>query len=260
MYAPGKILRAGGGDPANARTQIVDMTAASPAWTETAPMANPRRRMNTPILLDGSIMAVGGTRSGDTESQAILEGEIWNPDTKAWSEVASMAEARMYHSTALTLPDGRVVTAGGEADGIRRAQIYSPPYLFKGPRPSITSSPASTGYGAAFSVGTDSADIAKVALLRPSGVTHAIDMNQRYVPLSFTKSGTTLNVTAPGERQPRAARATTCSSSTNSQGVPSVAAWVRVGGRGTTPPPRRRRARPRRRPRSAPRRRPAPRR
>ena len=235
MYAPGKILRAGGGDPSIARTQIFDGTASSPAWTETAPMANPRRRMNTPILLDGSVMAVGGTRRSDDESQAILEGEIWNPDTKTWSRVASMAEARMYHSTALVLPDGRVVTAGGEAAGIRRAQIYSPPYLFKGPRPSITSHPSSTGYGAGFTVGTDSTDIAKVALLRPSGVTHAIDMNQRYVPLTFTKSGTTLNVTAPPSAN-HAPPGWYMLIATNSQGVPSVAKWVRVGG-GTTPPP-----------------------
>ena len=157
-------------------------------------------------------MAVGGTRRSDDKAQAVLQGEIWNPDTKTWSEVSSMAEARMYHSTALTLPDGRVVTAGGEAEGRLRAQIYSPPYLFKGPRPTITSSPATASYGAGFTVGTDSADIAKVALLRPSGVTHAIDMNQRYVPLSFTKSGTSLNVTAPASARHRAARATTCSS------------------------------------------------
>jgi len=162
MYEPGKILRAGGGDPAMARTQVIDMNAASPAWEETSPMAFPRRRMNTPILLDGSVMAVGGTRQSDDASQAILQGEIWSPGTKQWSEVASMAEPRMYHSTALTLPDGRVVTAGGEADGILRAQVYSPPYLFKGPRPAITSNPSSTGYGATFSVGTDATDVAKV--------------------------------------------------------------------------------------------------
>ncbi|HSL75957.1 MAG TPA: kelch repeat-containing protein, partial [Candidatus Limnocylindrales bacterium] len=37
MYLPGKILRAGGGDPAIKRAAVVDMTAASPAWREIAP-------------------------------------------------------------------------------------------------------------------------------------------------------------------------------------------------------------------------------
>jgi PKD repeat protein len=236
MYAPGKILRAGGGDPAMNRTQLIDMTASTPTWRETAAMAFPRRRMNTPILLDGSIMAVGGTRRSDDKTQAVLDGEIWNPDTERWTTVAAMSEARMYHSTALVLPDGRVVTAGGEAEGRLRAQIYSPPYLFKGPRPAISSSPASTAYGSSFTVSTDSTDIAKVALLRPSGVTHAIDMNQRYVPLSFTTSGTSLNVTAPPSAN-HAPPGYYMLIVTNAQGVPSVAKWVRLGGASTPPPP-----------------------
>jgi PKD repeat protein len=235
MYGAGKILRAGGGDPATNRTQVIDVNAADPQWRETAPMAFPRRRMNTPILLDGTIMAVGGTRQADDKTQAILDGEIWNPETERWTTVAAMSEARMYHSTALVLPDGRVVTAGGEADGRLRAQVYSPPYLFKGPRPVISSSPGSAGYGSRFTVSTDATDIAKVALLRPSGVTHAIDMNQRYVPLSFTKSGTTLDVAAPRSAND-APPGYYMLVVTNAQGVPSVATWVRLGG-GATPPP-----------------------
>ena len=162
-----------------------------------------------------------------------------------------MAEARMYHSTALVLPDGRVVTAGGEAAGIRRAQIYSPPYLFKGPRPSITSHPSSTGYGAGFTVGTDSTDIAKVALLRPSGVTHAIDMNQRYVPLTFTKSGTTLNVTAPPSAN-HAPPGWYMLIATNSQGVPSAAGGSASAAARPRPCRPRRRAPPRPRPHGHP--------
>jgi hypothetical protein len=212
MYAPGQILRAGGGDPAVARSQIIDTTAAAPKWEETSAMAFSRRRMNTPILLDGSVMAVGGTRASDNEAQAILDGEIWSPATKTWKTVASMSEARMYHSTALTLPDGRVVTAGGEAGGRLRAQVYSPPYLFKGSRPVITSSPASAQYGAGFTVSTNVTNIAKVALMRPSAVTHAIDMNQRYVPLTFTQTGSDLAVTAPPSAN-HAPPGYTCSSS-----------------------------------------------
>ncbi|HEX2105388.1 MAG TPA: galactose oxidase-like domain-containing protein [Solirubrobacteraceae bacterium] len=236
MYAPGKILRAGGGDPAFARTQIIDTTAATPRWEETAAMAFPRRRMNTPILADGSIMAVGGTRSSDSASQAILDGEIWNPATKTWKTVASMAEPRMYHSTALMLPDGRVVTAGGEAGGRLRAQIYSPPYLFKGTRPTITSAPSSTEYGATFTVGTDATNIAKVALMRPSAVTHAIDMNQRYVPLTFSQTGSELSVTAPPSAN-HAPPGFYMLIVTNSAGVPSVAKWVKLGGGTAVPPP-----------------------
>ena len=235
-YAPGKILRAGGGDPAMNRTQIIDMNAADPQWEETAGMAFPRRRMNTPILADGSIMAVGGTRASDDATQAVLDGEIWSPTTKQWTTVASMTEARMYHSTALLLPDGRVVTAGGESTGRLHAQVYSPPYLFKGPRPTITSSPSDAAYGASFTVGTDATDIEKVGLIRPSGVTHAIDMNERYVPLSFSASGTQLTITGPASAN-HAPPGYYMIVVVNSNGVPSVAKWVHFAGAGTPPPP-----------------------
>jgi PKD repeat protein len=236
MYEPGKILRAGGGDPAMNRTQVIDMNAANPQWEETAPMAFPRRRMNTPILADGSIMAVGGTRQADDDTQAVLDGEIWSPATKQWTTVASMSEARMYHSTALLLPDGRVVTAGGESGGRLRAEIYSPPYLFKGQRPTITASPDQAGYGATFSIATDVSDIAKVAIIRPSGVTHAIDMNERYVPLGFTASGNQLTVDAPPSAN-HAPPGYYMIVVVDSKGVPSVARWIHLGAATPPPPP-----------------------
>ena len=228
-YAPGKILRAGGGDPASGQSAVVDMTAPTPAWRSVEPMAFPRRRMNLPILADGTVMAVGGTRSSDNAAEAVLQGEIFDPATDQWSTVASMAEARMYHSIALLLPDGRVLTGGGEAGGRLRAQIYSPPYLFKGPRPTVSSAPGSAGFGTSFTVSTpDAADISSVALIRPSAVTHALDMNQRYVPLSFTRSSGALTVTAPtnGNVAPPGYYMMIIK---NSAGVPSVASWVRVG-------------------------------
>lgn len=139
----------------------------------------------------------------------------------------------MYHSTALLLPDGRVVAAGGEASGELHAQIYSPPYLFKGARPTIDSAPASAVYGSSFSIASpDAAEIATVALIRPGAVTHAIDMNQRYVPLSFTRGDGSLTVEAPAapELAPPGYYLLVIE---NGSGVPSVAQWIRLG----APPP-----------------------
>jgi len=144
-----------------------------------------------------------------------------------------MSEARMYHSTALLLPDGRVVTAGGESTGRLRAQIYSPPYLYKGSRPAITANPDQVGYGDSFSVGTDTSGVSSVSLIRPSGVTHAIDMNQRYVPLSFTQSGSTLTVTGPPSAN-HAPPGYYMLIVKDAAGTPSVARWVHIGA-ATTP-------------------------
>jgi Domain of unknown function (DUF1929)/Bacterial Ig domain len=236
LYEPGKIMRFGGGDPAHARTAVIDMNASTPVWQETAPMAFARRRANSVILADGSVMAIGGTGRSDDANAAVFAGEIWNPVTKTWKTVASMEEGRMYHSSAVLLPDGRVYSAGGNNHTShlpnwtgKRAQIYSPPYLFQGPRPTISSAPGSASYGATFTVGSpDAADIASVALIRPSATTHAYNMEQRYIPLSFSGGGGSLTVTAPTNRNV-APPGYYMLVLKNSAGVPSVARFVRLG-------------------------------
>ncbi len=229
MYAPGKIIRAGGGNPAFANTAVVDMNAPAAQWRQLSPMNHARRRHNLTILADGTVMAVGGTARSDDLSGAVYEGEIWNPATETWTLTAAMTHDRMYHSTALLLPDGRVLTAGGEYAGRLNAQIFSPPYLFKGTRPAITAAPASVAFGAGFSIGftTDGSSVDSVALVRPSAVTHAFDHNQRYVPLSFSVNGGTITATAPanGNVAPPGYYMLIVK---DSKGVPSVAAWVRV--------------------------------
>src|SRR6185369_1773237 len=138
-------------------------------------------------------------------NNAIKPAELWSPNTQTWQTMASMAKPRLYHSTALLLPDARVLVAGGgrfdnqaaSTDQLN-AEIYSPPYLFKGTRPAITSAPAQIGYGATIGVQTpDASRIAKVALVKLGSVTHAFNADQRYVPLAFTAGSGNLNVQTP---------------------------------------------------------------
>src|SRR5258708_18927140 len=119
------------------------------------------------------------------------------PATGQFSVMASIAVYRGYHSTALLLADGRVLSAGGNVGG-PNAKIFSPPYLFAGARPSIASAPVSAGYGQTVFVGTpDAASVSKVTLLRQASVIHTNSMNQGFQFLSFTKTSTRLNVTMP---------------------------------------------------------------
>jgi hypothetical protein len=194
----------------------------------------PRRRLNMVILADGEVMAVGGTRSADdlgdgVSTGAVYEGEIWNPATELWTVVPRMTNDRMYHSSAMLLPDGRVLTAGGEFNGRMNAQIYSPPYLFMGQRPEIISSPATVSYGSGLSIGvtTDGSPITSVALIDLSAVTHAFNHNQRYVPLTFSQAGNTISATAPPNAN-YAPPGYYMLVVKDSKGVPSVAKFVRV--------------------------------
>jgi YVTN family beta-propeller protein len=232
MYRPGQIIRMGGGDPALTQAAVINMNDANPQFRDIAPMNFPRRRHDALILLDGQVLVVGGTTDGDNAANAILEPELWDPDTETWNVMAPMAEARMYHSSTVLLPDGRVVAGGGEAAGRQHAEIYSPPYLFKGPRPVISIAPEVAAYGTTFPIeSAEFADIVSVAILRPSGSTHGIDYNQRYVPLDFTVDGQTLLVDAPIDSNlaPPGLYLLTIK---NSIGVPSEATWIKIGDAG----------------------------
>jgi hypothetical protein len=245
MYRAGKVLKSGtsaNSDPpyiASQRTTLVlDMTQPSPAWRQTPPMAFPRAYHNLTLLPDGTLLATGGNQTTDTfdETQAVLAAELWSPVTETWTTLASMSVPRGYHSVALLLPDGRVLVTGGGRFGNPagnyqdkfNAQIYSPPYLFKGTRPAITSVATSVSYGSTFSVATpDAAQIASVVFMRMGAVTHGFNQSQSYVPLAFTSMGGFLNVQAP----PGGADAVPgyyLLFIVDTNGVPSVASIVRL--------------------------------
>lgn len=218
----------------------IDLTALSPppAWTRTADMHFPRTNVSGVLLPDGTILAVGGQRNGkwNPDPQPVLETEIYDPRTDTWTLTPPMAHPRQYHSIAVLLPDGRVLTAGGvdPSPGVverdqRSMEVFSPPYLFNSPRPTIGGAPAGMGYGAAFDITTaDADDIDSVALLRPCAMTHHTDAGQRYVKLKITgRAPNTVTVQAPAEANV-APPGHHMLFILNANGVPSEAAWVQL--------------------------------
>jgi PKD repeat protein len=242
MYEPGKIMYVGGGWTTNT-AEIIDLNAGAPAWQWTGSMSAPRRHLNATLLPTGEVLVTGGTSGTafNDVSLAVHSAEVWNPTTGIWTTLASNTIGRTYHATSILLPDGRVLhTGSGEGSNMpseRNAELFSPPYLFKGPRPSITGAPTEVGYGATFSVSTPEADsIAQVSLIRLGVTTHAFDMNQRFQRLSFTDAGDgTLTVTAPASRND-APPGHYMLFILDGNGVPSVAAIVKVG-EDLAPPP-----------------------
>ncbi len=234
MYQPGKVLYAGGGRTEMNGAEIIDLNQASPQWQKTNPMAYPRRQLNATILPTGEVLVTGGSSGSDfsDESRAVYAAESWNPATRAWTTLASSSVIRVYHSTALLLKDGRVlVTGGGDGAGTTNrynAEIFSPPYLFKGTRPAISSAPTAVGYGQTFFVGISAAAaIRRVTWVRLGSVTHAFNSNQRFNELAFAQTTGGLNVKAPGNRN-LAPPGHYMLFILNDKGVPSTARIVRI--------------------------------
>jgi hypothetical protein len=177
----------------------------------------------------------------------VYDAELYDTDTGTWRTLGAANRIRQYHSTAILLPDGRVMTGGGGICGEcqrvgyleRNIEYFTPPYLYGAdgqlaPRPAITAAPATASYASVFSVTSPQAgSIAKVGLVGLGAPTHGDDQGQRYVPLTFSASGTTLNVSSPANVN-QAPPGYYMLFVVDSNGVPSVARMVQLTA--TAPP------------------------
>ena len=237
--------------PATNSVAVIDLTAAQPAFHPTAPLHSSRVHLNATLLPDRTVLVTGGASQHENNELGIAEqpgqarrqAEIYDPSTDSWRAVASAVVARMYHSVALLLPDGRVVTAGNNPSKGQhvawnqdpdheemRLEIYSPPYLFRGSRPVITSVPHEWQYGQTVQVQSSQAQGIKWASLIKSGVTtHSFDTGQRLVdvPIDASRRVDSLavhvpdnpNIAPPGWYMLFLA---------DQDGVPSVATWINL--------------------------------
>ncbi len=208
----------------------LNLTASTPKFTAITSMPEARANMNSVQLPDGKILVVGGNGQGNF-NVAYYQTLLFDPANNSWTPLASQTRRRAYHSTALLLPDGRVLSAGdngGTPGGGNTFEIYSPSYLFKGPRPVINYAPTSAVWGNNVVVGTTT-PVTKLVLIAPSSTTHATDMHGRVVELQISASagGGTANVAGipsdgsvpPGPYMLFAVDA---------NGIPSIATWIQI--------------------------------
>lgn len=253
-YDVGRTLVAGGGsvtedgrsDVPTRTSTAVDTRSGSPVGRASGAMNTRRRQHHLTGLADGSVLATGGQTTNGGKGQVDLanasyDAERWNPATGSWTTLAPAAVARQYHSTAVLLPDGRVMSGGGGICSVcqqvgyfrRDVEIFSPPYLFKrdgsgalAPRPELTGVPGAISFDAPFTASSpQTGQIRKLGLVRLGAPTHGVDQGQRYVPLSFTASGTTLNVRGPANPN-EAPAGYYMLFAVDADGVPSVASMV----------------------------------
>jgi len=221
-----RILVAGGSDPSTNNTyEIIDATSLSPTanWgiSTAFPDGEHRSLCSAVLLPTGSVFVCGGI--GRSNSPCTL----LRPQTNSWFPMAELPSIRDYHSVALLLPSGKVMMAGWNNTTI---EIYSPPYLFRGPRPKILSAPGSVHHGQNFEVKIPHASsIAKVVLVRPMAVTHQTDTEQKVIEMPYTHvHSNRLTVTAPDGGHPHslAQEGYYMLFSINNKGIPSHAKWI----------------------------------
>ena len=249
MYDDGRIFMSGGcdtwwcddEDPVHT-AEVIDVRAASPAWRDVPPMSHPRHSHHATLLPDGDIVITGGTSTKElwqpTENDAVLEAELWSPHTETFTPVAALTEGRAFQSSAVLLPDATVLVAGGvvgiaynDANATFKwsGQIFYPPYLDNGPRPTITSTPASVAYGASFAIETpDGLGVAGISIVRLSASSQTWNASQRMARLKFVISADGLLVSAPSDPN-FAPPGFYWLFIINDVGVPSIAAPIRIG-------------------------------
>jgi hypothetical protein len=194
-----KVMIMGGGDPATATTEIIDLSQPKPVWQWGPSMSQPRIQMNAVILPTGKVLAVGGSLNNEDGNTASLNADLYDPVTNSFSSAGANAFPRLYHSVAMLLPDATVWLAGSNptrGSFRQEMELYQPAYLFTvdkhgdtvlADRPVISSAPDRVAYNGTLTVTTPNADnIASVVLVRPGAITHSFDMDQRLIELRFS--------------------------------------------------------------------------
>ncbi|WBO66109.1 kelch motif-containing protein [Streptomyces camelliae] len=240
-----KFLVIGGGGVGESKlsskkTRLIDLKAKSPRFVDGPELAKGTRYPQSSILPDDTVLVSGGSQDyrgrGDSN---ILQARLYHPDSNSFTRVADPLVGRNYHSGSILLPDGRVMFFGSDSlygdkantkpgKFEQRIEIYTPPYLYRGSRPSLGGGPQTIARGASGTFTSEqAAGIRKARLIRPSASTHVTDVDQRSVALDFKVTGDKVTVTVPGNRN-LVPSGWYMLFVDDDQGTPSIAQWVKV--------------------------------
>ncbi|KAL7555423.1 hypothetical protein ACA910_022372 [Epithemia clementina (nom. ined.)] len=244
MFDIGKLLKVGGAESyeSGATTNsayVIDINNGMDVDVQRiGDMTFPRSKANAVVLPNGHVVVVGGTKTTQlfSDETAVLNAEIWDPNTNEFSVLPAMKIPRNYHSIAILLKDGRVLSGGGGlcgACGMNHAnvEILVPPYLLDSngnpaTRPVIMSAPSSVTIGKTFNVQMDTSGDHTFAIMRLGAVTHSTNNDARRIPLeSKNNGGGTFEVAVPTNPSV-ALRGLYFLFAMNEDGVPSVAETV----------------------------------
>ncbi|MBU3868256.1 DUF1929 domain-containing protein [Streptomyces sp. 4503] len=224
-----------------AKTRIADLRADNPRFRNGPDLYAKARYPSSVILPDDTVLTTNG--SGDYRGRGdtnVLKAELYTPKSNTARSVADPLVGRNYHSGALLLPDGRVMTFGSDSlfadkantkpgEFQQQIDLYTPPYLFRDSRPKLTgTAPRTVKPGAKTTYRTAHASaITKMRLIRPGSFTHVTNVEQRSIALDFTRTRDGVTVTLPKDAS-LVPPGWYMLNAVDDQGTPSKAVWVKV--------------------------------
>jgi hypothetical protein len=234
----------GGGDGQSSlstgRIDIVDLNSKHPSWRPDGTLPTGTRYPEVVITPNDGVVISGGSKDyRGMHGSDLMTAHMWMPNTATVSNLADPLVGRDYHSEGLLLPDGRILTLGGNPLFANKADtkpqvfrkqisIYSPPYLYDGSRPELTGGPSYLRRGQTASFTTpDSGSIVKARLMHPSAVTHVTDVQQRSVALTIKRQPGAIALTIP-KGSGLVPSGWYMLFVDNGRGVPSVARWLHI--------------------------------
>jgi hypothetical protein len=222
------------------KTRLIDLKDKNPKFVDGPTLEKGTRYPQSSVLPDDTVLVSGGSEDyrGRSDSN-ILQARLYHPDTNTFVKVADPEVGRNYHSGSILLPDGRVMFFGSDSlygdkantkpgKFEQRIEIYTPPYLYRDSRPSLSGGPQTIARGGTGTFTSPQASaIKKVRLIRPSASTHVTDVDQRSIALDFKTSGDKITVTVPKNRN-LVTSGWYMLFVDDDQGTPSKAQWVKV--------------------------------
>ncbi|MET7485597.1 kelch motif-containing protein [Streptomyces sp. NPDC005538] len=242
-----KVMILGGGGVGESRkstprTAVVDLKQDSPVFKDGPNLPQGTRYLNSVIMPDDSVFTTNGSEDYRGRSASnIFKAQFYDPKGNAFREAAAPMVGRNYHSEALLLPDGRVVTFGSDplfddqantklGHFEQRMEIFTPPALHKNGsnRPVLQDGPETLDRHHRATFRTDHPErVVKARLMRPSSVTHTTDVEQRSIELGLVKDGKSVTVDVPNDRA-LVPPGWYMLFVTDAQGTPSEAKWIQV--------------------------------
>ncbi|MEV2196730.1 kelch motif-containing protein [Streptomyces phaeochromogenes] len=240
-----KYMVIGGGgvgesERSSKKTRIIDLLADDPKFVDGPELEKGTRYPQYSILPNDDVLVSGGSEDYRGRGASnILQARMYDSKSNDFKRVADPLVGRNYHSGSILLPDGRVMFFGSDslyADKAntkpgkfeQRVEIYTPPYLYQGSRPSLSGGPKTIERGGSGTFTSQHASSIKTArLIRPSASTHVTDVDQRSIALDFTKTKDGIEVTVPKSRN-LVESGWYMLFVTDDQGTPSKAQWVKV--------------------------------